>query len=245
MLELKLGKMTTQELAEWCGRSESYIKKNKKAWCKNNLTIYADYELYRGGVIITNIISPIFMSSGFQEVKDKYRKYWGYGDLAIDTNTSCWVKMSADMVNEIKYDTGRKYVGQCRREDYGVARKKNKYDGQKGYCHYIFCKSIDGEPALFTEEELEIKAKLSNLYLKSNEEDEAEKQALTAEYKRGEITEIEYAEAISNLIASDKGWLKFQEELEKAIGCETDFFIEVVDDAIKYAELESKEEFAF
>ena len=185
------------------------------------------------------------MSSGFQEVKNKYRKYWGYGDLAIDTNTSCWVKMSADMENKIKYDTGRKYVGRCRREDYGVARKRNKYDGEKGYCHYIFCKSIDGEPALFTEEELEIKAKLSNLYLRSDEEDEAEKQALTAEYKRGEITEIEYAEAISNLIANDKKWLKFQEELEKAIGCETDFFIEVVDDAIKYAELEAEKEFDF
>lgn len=237
--------MTTQELADWSGRSVKYLSDHKKRWCKTNLSKYAEYELTHGGVIITNIINPVFMSSGLQEVRKKYRKYWGYGDLAIDTNTSCWVKMSADMVNEIKYDTGRKYVGQCRREDYGVARKRNKYDGKKGSCHYIFCKSINGEPALFTEEELEIKSKLSKLYLKTDEEDEAEKQALTAEYKRGEINEEEYAEAISDLIANDKGWLKFQEELEKAIGCSTDFFIEVEDDAIKHIELNKEEGFDF
>ncbi len=237
--------MTTQELAEWSGRSEAYIKKNKKQWCENHLKIYAEYELYRGGVVILKIKNSTFLSSGLQEVRKKYRKYWGYDDQNIDTNTACWVKMSSDMVNEIKYETGRNYVSKCRREDYGVARKKNKYDGAKGHCNYIFCKSIDKKPVLFTDEELKIKAELSRLYLKTNEEDEMEKQALTAEYRRGELSEEEYANAISDLIASDRGWLKFQEELEKAIGCNTDFFIEVVDDAIKHMALDEEETFEF
>lgn len=238
MLELKLGHMTTKELADWANRSELYIQKNKKQWCDNNLSIYADYELCRGGVKITAIKNPVFLSSGLQEVRDKYRKYWGYGDLSIDTNTQCWVKLSADMVNKLQYETGRNYVSKCRREEYGVARKCNKYDGSKGYCHYIFCKSINGKPVLFTEEELKIKSDLSKQYLKSDEQDEMEKQALTADYKRGEISQEEYAESIANLISNDKGWVTFQEKLNEALGCETDFFIEVIDDAIKHQEFE-------
>ena len=238
MLELKLGHMTTKELAEWSGRSESYLTKNKKQWCENNLNIYADYELCRGGVIITAIKNPVFLSSGLQEVRDKYRKYWGYDGLNIDTNTKCWMKMSEDMVNKLQYKTGRNYVSQCRREDYGVARKHKKYEGSKGYCHYIFCKSVDGQPVLFTEEELKIKAELSAIYLKSNEQDEIEKQALTAEYKRGELTHEEYAYAIAELISTDKGWTVFQEKLNEALGCDTDFFIEVIDDAIKHSDLD-------
>ena len=101
MLELKLGFMTTKELADWSGRSEAYLVKNKKSWCDKNLVIYADYELTRGGINIISIKNPIFLSSGYQEVKEKYRKYWGYGDLNIDTNTQCWKKLSADMVNEV------------------------------------------------------------------------------------------------------------------------------------------------
>ena len=236
MLELKLGKMTTEELAIWADKSSKYLADHKKLWCENNLKIYADYELCRGGVIIKNIKHPFFLSSGLQEVREKYRKYWGYDDLSIDTNTKCWIKMSADMVNQIKADTGKKYVGQCRREDYGVARRNNKYTGKKGSCHYIFCKNIDGQPALFTEDELRIKTELWNKHMKTNEQDEIEKRALTAEYQRGEITDEEYAQTMANLITNDKGWCAFQDALEKAIGCPTDFFIEVVDDAIKYTE---------
>ena len=230
--------MTTSELAEWAGRSAAYITKNKKKWCVDNLAQYADYELYRGGVEILSIKNPIFASSGLQEVRDKYRKYWGYDNLPIDTNTKCWIKLSSEIVNEITFETGRRYVGQCRREDYGVARKYNKYDGSKGYCHYIFCKSIKDKPILFTEDELKIKAELSKKYLRSNEEDELERQALTRDYKRRDITQEEYAEAMAELTSTNKGWIEFQKALEEAIGCQTDFFIEVADNAIKQQKFE-------
>ena len=230
--------MTTSELAEWAGRSSAYITKNKKKWCMDNLAQYADYELYRGGVEILSIKNPIFASSGLQEVRDKYRKYWGYDNLPIDTNTKCWIKLSSEMVNEIKFETGRRYVGQCRREDYGVARKHNKYDGSKGHCNYIFCKSIQDQPVLFTEEELKIKAELSKKYLRSSEEEEMERQALTRDYKRGDITQEEYAEAMAELVSTNKGWIEFQTALEEAIGWSTDFFIEDVDDAIKQEKFE-------
>ena len=236
MLELKLGFMTTKELAEWCNRSESYIIKNKKNWCEKNLTIYASYSLTRGGVIIKEIKNPIFLSSGLQEVREKYRKYWGYENLNVDTNTQCWIKLSKNMVNKIEFKTGRNYVCQCRREDYGVARKKNKYTGKRGYCHYIFCKSINDQPCPFTEEEIQIKNKLAQKYLKTNEQDEIEKQALTQEFIRGELSSEEYATIIAELTTNDRGWSIFQTELNKALGCETDFFIQIVDDAIKYVE---------
>ena len=209
MLELKLGKMTTQELAEWAGKSAKYIADHKKKWCNTNLTKYAEYELIHGGVNIISIKQSIFITSGLQEVRDKWRQYWGYDNIPIDTNTKCWMKLSSEMVNEVKFETGRRYVGQCRRENYGVARKHNKYDGIKGHCNYIFCKSINDKPVLFTEEELKLKTELANKYLKSNEQEEAERQALTKEYRRGDISQEEYAEAMAELTANNRGWIEF------------------------------------
>ena len=230
--------MTTEELAEWAGRSINHIQKNKKQWCEKHLSQYADYKLYRGGVTILDIKQSVFMSSGLQEVRDKWRQHWGYDNLPVDTNTRCWTKLSSEMVNNIKFETGQKYVSLCRREDYGVARKKNKYDGSKGHCHYIYCKDVDGQPVLFTDEELKIKAELWKKYMRSEEQDEIERQALTKDYKNGEITQDEYANAIAELTLANKGWFEFQTAFEEIIGCPTDFFIEIVDDAVKQQEFE-------
>ena len=241
MLELKLGKMTTQELADWAGKSVKYLSDHKKKWCQANLDKYAVYELTHGGVIIKEIKTPVFITSGLQEVRERYRQYWGYNNLPIDTNTKCWRKLSLDMVNKVTYETGRRYVGQCRREDYGVARKTNKYTGSKGECHYIFCKSIDEQPVLFTEEELKIKAELWKKHMTNiDEADAIERQALTKSYQKGEIDANEYAEAMAYINTHDRNWITFQIELEEALGCQTDFYIEIIDDAIKHKDLELK-----
>lgn len=63
-LELKLGFMTNQELAEWAGLKEDYIRKHKKNWCNKQLVKYATYEVVRGGVNINSIIDPIYSSTG-------------------------------------------------------------------------------------------------------------------------------------------------------------------------------------
>lgn len=232
-MELKIGFMTTDELAEWADRSSRYLQDHKKKWCEKNLQKYADYDLVRGGVCITKIYNPIFQSSGLQEVRQKYLTYWGKDGLKIDSTGNCWDKLSPHMVNELKDKTGCRYIGLCRREDFGVARKTNKYKGRKGECHYVFCKRINNEPVLFTEEEYRIKDELAKKYLKKvTEEDSVEVQALAKDYKNGEITAEEYAEIMAEIVSHDYSWFKFQTALEEAIGCETDFFIEIQEDII-------------
>lgn len=36
-MELKVGFMTVEQLAEWAGRKPSSLSNNKKRWCENNL----------------------------------------------------------------------------------------------------------------------------------------------------------------------------------------------------------------
>ena len=38
MLKLKLGFMSIAELAEWSGRTPSYLSDNKAKWCKKHLS---------------------------------------------------------------------------------------------------------------------------------------------------------------------------------------------------------------
>ena len=234
-MELKLGFMSTEELAAWSGRSVAHMKKNKKQWCANNLVIYADYELTRGGVNILKIKNKVFYSSGYQEVKTKWRGHYGYDGVPLDSCVKCWEKLSENMTTKLKDVTGISYVGQCRREAYGVARRDNKYDGHSGYCHFVYCKEVDDKPVLFTSAEEKIKKELQKKYF-STEEQAKEKEyrkALLQSYKKGEIDKEEYIAAIFDLDDNDAAWLSFQEEFEKRIGYPTAFYVYVVDDAIK------------
>lgn len=46
MLELKLGFMSTDELAQWASLSAAHMAKNKKAWCQKHLkNVIHDYHL--------------------------------------------------------------------------------------------------------------------------------------------------------------------------------------------------------
>ena len=55
----------------------------------------------------------------------------------------------------------------------------------------------------------------------------------------------EYMEAMTDMLITDKSWLGFQNSLEEAIGCDTDFFIEIIDNGIKIYELECVDDFDF
>ena len=90
----------------------------------------------------------------------------------------------------------------------------------------------------FTEEELKIKKELENKYLKDSTQQTYSMKALLADYKRGDITQEEYHEAINDLIELDRDWMTFQIDIEKAIGYPVDFRVELVDNIIKQTALE-------
>lgn len=224
MEKLKLGFVTTEELACWAGKKLSYIKNKKKAWCESNLGQYAKYELVRGGVKILEIYNPYFYSSGQIEVEQKYYDYYGHDGIKADTCKNCWEKMKPDMTTELKDSTGASYVGQARRKDFGSAVKKFKRDGEKGHSRFIFGKIIKGEFYPFTQEEEEIKAQLYKVYYKDLKAEYVEEQkALTWALKVKEITPEEYAEAMAELVDKDVNWMDFQIALENRLHCKVDF----------------------
>ena len=238
MLELKLGFMTDEEIAEWCGKTVVTFKRNRKRWCTNILSKYAKFEIVNKGINIIEIKDPIFLSSGRKEVAEKWRDCWGYDNSSIDTNSACWSKLKSQMINNLSDSTGRSYISNFKCEEYGVAYKRRKRDGTKGYCHFVFCKIVDGIPQHFTDEELKIKKELEDKHLTNSQQQQYDMQALLAALRLGEITNTEYQEAITELIETDTGWSAFQEALEEAIGYPVDFRTELVDDAIKHHMLE-------
>lgn len=234
--QLKLGFMTNEELAAWSGKSLNTITKNKRRWCENNLKPYAEYETARGGVKILEIINPYFLSSARQEVKQKYLEYYGHYDeeaqehIYADTAKNCWKKLKPHMTNlSIADSTGVAYAGTSRREDFGSVKGNNKgKPGRKGECHFVFGKVINNEFYHFTEEEENIKKQLFKKYFHDLKIEQAEKQqALTWGLKHKELTVEEYAQAMSELLDNDINWVDFQIALDKALGCHTDFRVEL------------------
>jgi hypothetical protein len=110
MEKLKLGFVTTEELATWANISTKYLLDRKKTWCEKHLSKYAKYELKRGGIIILDIYNPYYSTSGKKEVEEKYLEYWGEPGFRVDSNVECWYKMKPYLTNTLADSTGRSYV---------------------------------------------------------------------------------------------------------------------------------------
>lgn len=158
--------MSDEEMSVWCGKQLATYKKNRKRWAETKLINYAEFELVRGGINIISIKDPIYSSSGRKEVKEKFEPCWGYENFKVDTNKDCWNKLKQVLTNSLSDSTGLKYVSEAKCEQFGVAYKKQKREGTKGYCRYIFCKIIDGQPVPFSESDLIIRAELEKKIFK-------------------------------------------------------------------------------
>lgn len=223
MEELVVGFISTDDLATWAGRKATGLAKNKKRWCENVLSYYAEYKLVRGGVEITKVLNPYFTSSGRQEVQQNYLKYYGHDNIKADTAKNCWSKMKPYIKAEITDSSGIQYAGAARRKDFGTVRGSRRM-GEKGSCKFVFGKIINEEFYYFTEEEEAIKKDLFKKYFQDiKAEYIEEQQALNWALKHKEITVEEYAESMQALLDKDVNWVDFQIALNDALGCITDF----------------------
>lgn len=226
---LKLGFMSTEELAEWADVSAAYLKNKKAAWCQKQLSRHAEYELKRGGVEILKIFQDTYMSSGRKEIHQKYYDYWGNGVDKVDTNKNCWEKLSPHLQMNISYDSGYSALCSCRREDYGGPRKGKRFTGTKGSCYYVYCKREGNVLSLFSEEELKLKKELQQKYLKTDTQKVEEQVIIYNLWKKGEITQEEYDIKFQEILEQKNNWLTFQNAFEEELGCLTDYGILLVD----------------
>lgn len=222
-MKLKIGKMTTKELAQWFGISYGSFRVYKDTKLKE-LEDYAEFDIIYGGVIITKIKDENMLEYVKTHSKSKEIIYNAFDEEwsaeGIDTCSNVALKIYDKHKNELSIaeTTAYSYTIAARNELYG---RPFVDMGKLGSCRYLWVK-VTGEEngvktlEVFTDEEDKIKKNLMKKYFSTDEE----KELMVAEMvERGEITKAEAYDALcemKNLNAA--GFMAFKKELEKAIG---------------------------
>ena len=218
-MELRLGKMSTKDLAEWFGMSYGRfrnVKKQKLEELKN----FCFFEEVYGGIEVTAIINPVYTKE-LNNIRQVYQK--GFEELRkpLDTvshiNNQIYEKYNEQLPTLSSAESGYRYAIEVRNANYGIPFKGK---GSKGFCYYMWCKmeERDGEQFFiqFTEEEEQVKKELLKKHFGTNEE----KDLLIAEMvTNGEISkEDAYDIMMEYRNLNGKGFMSFLRELEKQIG---------------------------
>lgn len=228
--ELKLGKMTTKEIAEWFGIKINSFNHNKTNKLKE-LENFADFEVEYGGINIINIYEPIYFkrsSMAYQVIKDNFDQAWHKSglDTAARVGSQIWIEnpQIQDMISET---TARQYACRIRKEFYGLVYKQNS-EGTKGTCHskWVAENNWDEAVLLSKEQEKQLKQTIKDIYANENEP------LLYTALRNHEITEQEYQEALDEWNSSEARqhrYEKFKASLIKIFG----FMPEKVTELIK------------
>ena len=218
-MQLKVGKMTNKELAEWFGIKPNSFTQHKKKKLEE-LKEFCFFEEVYGGVEITAIISDTYIKNS-QKIREVYQQ--GFEELRqpIDTvshiNNQIYEKYSDQLATLSSPESGYRYAIEVRNAHYGVPFKGN---GSKGHCYYLWCKMEEhnGEQFYiqFNEEEEKIKQDLLKKHFGTN----VEKDLLIAEMvAMGEISkEDAYDVMMEYRNLNAQGFMGFLKSLEMAIG---------------------------
>lgn len=218
-MKLKLGKMTTKELAQWFQLSYGSFR-TLKAKKLEELKNYAYFEEVYGGVNITAIINDTYnkkdsairkiYQQGFEELRQPI-------DTVSNINEKIYDKYNEQLPTLSSAASGYHYAIEVRNANYGIPFKEI---GSRGCCYYIWCKVEQRGDELyfiqFTEEEDKIKQELLKKYFGTNEE----KDILIAEMvENGEISKAEAYDIMMEYRNLNKqGFMGFLKALEKEIG---------------------------
>lgn len=214
--ELKLGKMTRAELAEWFGiKPRSYD--NAKAKKLKELQIFADFEEVYGGVNIIKIKIPIYAKKGsraYNIIKEAFPNAWhksGY-DTAARVGSQIW-RQNLELQDMITETTAKSYVSRVRTEYYGRVHKQET--GSLGWCKYAYVVENCWEEAVLLTEEQSAQVNQLIYEIYTNEQEPFVYEA----YKEGTISEKEYEEFQLDWKnkASDR-YITFIDRLSKMLG---------------------------
>lgn len=232
-IQLKLGKMTRIELAEWFHiKPNTYDHAKKKKL--EELKIFADFKEIYGGVEITNIKIPIYAKKGsraYNIIKENFSKAWhksGY-DTASRVGSQIWQE-NKDLQDMISEQTAKAYTSRVRSEFYGRVYKREM--GALGWCKYAYVVINQWDEAVLLNEEQSKQVNELIYRIYSNEQEPL----IYEVYKEGGITKEEYEEFQEDWKnkAGDR-YSTFISELEKILG----FY------PVKVTRIINKEESAF
>ena len=165
MKELKEGKITYKELADWFGIAYNTMRrqdtKEKKLVI---LSFYADFhiEITKSGkqtyIVIDKVKEPIYT-----KIKERYANWestWDINGDGVDTVKNAsnnFYNLNPDLKVSIAPSTNYSYYGEARREDYGRAVGLLKGQrGKKGISYRVWAQEVkSGKYRVLTKEELD------------------------------------------------------------------------------------------
>ena len=229
-MELRLGFMSYEELAEWFGVKIGTFNNAKKKKLQV-LKQFADYSVVCKGVEIKEIYIPVYSKKGsqaYQVVKQNFDRVWGKDSTDPNFDTC---RIVADKISDshkelaVKDDTIYKYVMNVRTEKYGHPCFEEY--GELGHCFSAWgVKEINNEGAVYvrplTADEEKIKNKLLKKYFGVKEESEAaliEKEVMIHSLvDSGQISKERAYDIIADMKNYNRGsYLSFFKELKKEL----------------------------
>lgn len=213
-MELKLGKMTQKELADWFGISYNTLKTNPKTKA-NKLEIlktYADYHFEGKSVCIDKIYIPEY-SRAYSKVEELFAPSWNKSGIDSCANVGRKIyNSSVEVSSQIKLKTTQTYVGCIKRQRYG-RNHMNEY-GTCGKSEFAWAKVVDGETVPVSEEEARVIRQCSKeIYGEQLGERIA---FLHTALKANEITKEEFVDGISYV--KDDCCMMFYNLVEERLG---------------------------
>lgn len=222
MSELKIGKMSNKDIAEWMGIPANTFNKSKEKYLKE-LANFVEFHLEGKKIVIDKILNDKYEkkqgSTTFQKIKEEIDDTWDeYGlDSCSRVSDVIYEELCEDESFNLKPATVYNYTIKGRNELYGKPFSEN--GGQIGNCIYVWCKKKeDGKYAFLNDEEKKIKEELQTKYFGNTTEKQIMVKAMVS---AGEISKEEawdILEEITNM--RDDGFMGFLKELQAKIGCQ-------------------------
>lgn len=191
-MELKKGKMTTKELAEWFGISYSRFNHTKQKKLEE-LKEYCSFTCYHGGININDVFIKEYINlkqQNYIKVESHVDEEWDPSGL--DTKINVANKIYSKYKNEltIQQSTTYNYVRKASNILYGPANDYNT-PGTIGNCWYRLCiVDSEGNRRSLTEEEQKRRREIRRKYCSDAEKEKREdlEDAIEIKYKNGIIT---------------------------------------------------------
>ena len=206
MKELKEGKISYKELADWFGMS--YSTRRRPATKEKRLNIlkcYADYhiEATKSGKQTYVVIDKV-KESVYTAVKERYEDWestWDINGDGVDTVKNAsnnFYNQNPDLKVSIAPSTNYNYYGEARREDYGRAVGLLKGQrGKRGISYRVWAQEIKpGKYRVLTKEELDKINKIKESMHLNVKVDADELRDLRKEYKNMSEEEKNAANAL-------------------------------------------------
>lgn len=244
MKQLRLGKISTRELADWFGIGYNSLRVRKEQKLEE-LKLYCEFKEIYGGINIIKIFDEDNVEynkkneKNYEIIKSSFDEQWN--DNGLDTCSNVAYKIYDKYKNEldIRDTTAYNYTLKAKKELYGVPYTSF---GTLGRCVYLWCKKELNEDGTliftqFTDEEEKIKKDLMKEFFSTD----AEKEIFIAQMvEKGEISKEQAYDELCRLKNLNKaGYVGFLKALKEAIGCDVSRTTLLIKDSGNQLELEN------